>query len=272
MNFKQITRDDVVKAIEDLNAYRATEDFTNSPFEDTGQSELFHALDHTECSWQTLGDLDLHGFVFWGIDWNHTDLTGANLSGCSFQCSDLRGVNFSGCNIEYCTFYCCDLQDARFYNIESGITDDTFNGALIEDIQLQGSHVPQTSHELVGEILRQHAYNDRQYMMAGWISMKKSACWARFIARLVHEGWDEEMEWAYNVLLDYPNLRNVMDGYKSRIMKSRNREDAMRVLWMDFPEPRSERPLTAFTGPDYQTNSDIDAPEETEDELERHPF
>lgn len=94
--------------------------------------------------------------------------------------------------------YGADLRWANIYR--ANIYRADLRGADFREATLQWA-----SHNLISEILRQHANTTRQFMLAGFVAVRLEDCWKDFL------GNEElpEKDWALSVLKTYAKTEDI---------------------------------------------------------------
>jgi uncharacterized protein YjbI with pentapeptide repeats len=147
-----------------------------------------------------------------GANLNGADLRGANLVGAQLRFALLEGANLAGAqlngaNLVHVKARDADMETACFYGADlrradlSGtrLADANFHGARLQCAEFQDARLSWSSHDLIAEILRQHAKGDVDKLkVAGLVLIDRSSCWGDFI-RLN----DPLTDWALGVLASY---------------------------------------------------------------------
>ena len=128
---------------------------------------------------------DIHGAALKTVEAD--TLRDAVLSYAVLSGAVLGGADLSGADLRGAVLHDADLSGAHL------------SYAVLHDAALQGVQLNWQSHDLLAEILRQHAgQNMLLRQVAGLVLISPDWCWHDFL-RLNHP----QMEWALNVLAEY---------------------------------------------------------------------
>jgi hypothetical protein len=117
------------------------------------------------------------------------NLYGADLYGANLRSANLYGANLYGANLYGANLYGADLRDADVRSAD-------LRSANLYGANLYGANLPNNSHEICAELLRQAADdNIQRRMLAGLILISRDWCWKHFLS-IDHP----EKEWALKVL------------------------------------------------------------------------
>ena len=155
----------------------------------------------------SLGRANLSGADLWGANLGRANLSGANLSGANLSGAYLWGANLSGANLSGAYLGCADIRN-------TDLGGAGFESAYLRGANLMGAKLPWTSHELLGEALRQGAGGDvKRRSFVGLVLVSLDWCWSEFLALDC-----PELEWALDVLAGYvqPGDVGVPDVLRQR--------------------------------------------------------
>jgi hypothetical protein len=117
------------------------------------------------------------------------NLYGANLYGANLYGADLRDADVRSADLRSANLYGADLRDADVRSAD-------LRSANLYGANLYGANLPNNSHEICAELLRQAADdNIQRRMLAGLILISRDWCWKHFLS-IDHP----EKEWALKVL------------------------------------------------------------------------
>src|SRR5579863_10460687 len=109
----------------------------------------------------------------------NADLSNANLYNANLRYADLRNADLRYADLSYANFY-----NANLYNVI----------------------INWNSHDLLAEILRQNAVNDKQRMLAGFIIMSRNLCWKELFS--TKAAILSEKKWVIEVFKKYETEGN----------------------------------------------------------------
>jgi hypothetical protein len=133
----------------------------------------------------------------------YANLYSADLHSANLRYADLYSADLHSANLRYANLYSADL---RYADLESAdLRNANLYSANLRNANLTGVIVNWTSHDLIAEILRQHAGDVvSRRMVAGLVSISYDWCWDQFIAlRSINE---DDYRWAFDVLASYVKL------------------------------------------------------------------
>jgi uncharacterized protein YjbI with pentapeptide repeats len=134
-----------------------------------------------------------YNVCFRGVHFTESDLSNADFIGCDFTLS-----TFNQTNLVYSSFEGCKFLDSFFDNCDLDLCFLARNNYT--RIELKDTTINWNCHDLIGEILRQEAGNDKEKIkVAGYITIQKRLCWRNFLSID-----DPLKEWAIDVLAKMP--------------------------------------------------------------------
>jgi uncharacterized protein YjbI with pentapeptide repeats len=137
---------------------------------------------------------------------NRCSFKGTKLQSVSFYDTEARYIDFTNANIRDCCFRKADLERSNF----SGAKLQACNtaGAYVYNTVLEGTMLPETSHEFMAEVLRQAAGDDiEKVKVAAYIAFNENKCWSDFLAIN-----DPLKDWAVSVVKKYVSLP-ILENY-----------------------------------------------------------
>jgi uncharacterized protein YjbI with pentapeptide repeats len=135
-----------------------------------------------------LRNADLRSANLYSADLRNANLYSANLYNANLRNADLRNANLHNANL-----YSADLRNANLYN--ANLHNANLHNANLFDITMNWQ-----SHDLIAEILRQHAgENLRHRMLAGLVKQSYDWCWGRLASEL----YEADKTWCRSVLTPF---------------------------------------------------------------------
>lgn len=144
---------------------------------------------------------DLGGATFMGCAMLGSNFEAAQLVQTSFIATYLEKSCFDRANCHLADFGHADLTQASFRN--ANVETATFWHATLIDANFEGANINWQSHDLLSEILRQHALTTEQLKIAGLLLVSRHQCWNGLLQLAKAEADQENVEWAKRTLLKF---------------------------------------------------------------------
>jgi len=130
-----------------------------------------------------------------------------NFKSCDFPHAFMDSSTFKECNLSLCNFHSVNFQSCKFgINHSEG---SIFTHAIITE----NTHIPATSREFVGEIIRALSDKPRMQAFGALVTQCTEFCWETLIAMAKHFLQQEELIEVYNGLNKYPNFAKLLNKY-----------------------------------------------------------
>jgi uncharacterized protein YjbI with pentapeptide repeats len=150
-----------------------------------------------------------------GVDLSHANLRGADLRNADLRYADLRYVDLRvadlrNADLRYADLRYADLRNEDLRSVNLRYADLRYADLRNEDLRygnlrgadLHSAKLNWNSHDLIAEILRQHAGNNpHRLMLAGWVLMARNKCWDYWLSVDHHE-----KQWALDVLSQWEGM------------------------------------------------------------------
>jgi hypothetical protein len=147
-------------------------------------------------------EANLEGAVLAGVAANGADFHDANLTNAYLGFGSFIGADFSGADLTGALFHHADLWCANF----------------------TGATLPESSHDVLAEVLRQAAYADASKLMfAGLVLLERQWCWRTFLVRRLEfprHVWD----WAMREISHWPPYAHALAEAQAELAEERATE------------------------------------------------
>ncbi len=180
-----------------------------------------YRFDHSDMGCALLRGVQLPGATFLGTNLNDARLSGALLCDADFRHASAVQADFAGADLEDADFYGANLQGANFRG--TNLLSASFYSADLQGARFDGAAIPESSHEVIAEVLRQSATTfdssssseaTEKLKAAALIHYRTDWCWADFTYAI---GSPLLVEWIYGTLIPFagrnPQLALKLDYY-----------------------------------------------------------